>query len=247
MKKLLILFISLISFYNSYSTDSLFILANKEYKLENYEEAINLYNQILDSNYISSSVHFNLGNSYFRTKDYVLAKINFEKAYKLNPRNKNIKHNIEITNQFFVDDFDKKEYTPSIIDKTITLVKPGVWGEISLAMILISLIVIILFYVLKDIELKKYALGLGVFLFIISILLYIPNNLQKKYLLENNFSITSNNNVVAYSSPSKNSTILFNLHEGCKLKIIQEGESFYFVQTPNNLEGWIEKSDLIKI
>lgn len=247
MKKTLLLLISILSFYQSFSIDSLFNLANKEYNLENYDNAINLYNKVLDNNYESPSVYFNLGNCYFRNKNYVLAKINFEKAYKLNPSDENIKHNIEITNNFFVDNFNGKEFNTNIIDKIIMLVRPGLWGKIALVMIIISLIVIILFYFIRNIELKKYALGLGVILFLISILLYIPNNLQKNYLLKNNFSITSKNNVIAYSSPSRNSTILFNLHEGCKLKIVQEGESFYFIKTPNNLEGWIKKTDLIKI
>ena len=121
MKYILLILISFSSFQQLFAGDSLFNNANKKYENGNYTEAIKLYNKLIDEDFKTASIYYNLGNSYYRTKDYVLAKVNFEKAYKLNPSDKDIKHNIKITNQFFVDEFKQPEFNANIIDKSVMI------------------------------------------------------------------------------------------------------------------------------
>ena len=58
-------YLSLIGFSNTH-LDSLFITANQDYQTEKYVEAIDNYQTILDSNYYSFELYFNLANANYQ-------------------------------------------------------------------------------------------------------------------------------------------------------------------------------------
>lgn len=65
--------------------EQVFFNANVYYAEGQYEEAIPLYLQALDS-FTSSNIHYNLGNAYYQTGRPGLARLHWEKAIAMNPR-----------------------------------------------------------------------------------------------------------------------------------------------------------------
>jgi len=64
-----------------------------------YEEAVDLFKGALNSIGASTeaSAHYNLGNSYFRSGDYVKAIESYQNALGLNPDDMDAKYNLELT------------------------------------------------------------------------------------------------------------------------------------------------------
>lgn len=97
MKKIAILIFTFYSFV-SYSSDSLFKTADTLFQNNKIEEAISVYNNILDNNLESSELYYNLGICYFKIQNYKLSKENFRKSLSINPNSKITKKRIIQTN-----------------------------------------------------------------------------------------------------------------------------------------------------
>ena len=83
--------------------DEWFDQANAAYNSGNYNDAVELYQKILDSDMESVPVYYNMGNAYYKMHDYPMAIYNYEKALKLDPSNEEVRTNLEIANLAIVD------------------------------------------------------------------------------------------------------------------------------------------------
>ncbi len=84
------------------SNKEIFQNANRYFLKENYKEAQTISGNHSDG-FISSNVYFNLGNCYFREKDYGKAILFYERAKRLDPSNESINLNLKIANLKIVD------------------------------------------------------------------------------------------------------------------------------------------------
>jgi tetratricopeptide (TPR) repeat protein len=73
--------------------------ANRLYQAGNYHEAGRIYEQIVAQGVQDSTVYFNLGNAYYRQGDLGRAIVNYQRAALLNPRDADIKANLELTRE----------------------------------------------------------------------------------------------------------------------------------------------------
>lgn len=80
------------------SADAQFAQANQLYTDGEYAQAIEAYQQMLPAQQ-SANVHFNLGNAYYQLGDFGPAVLHYEKALALDPRNPDIKANLELTQE----------------------------------------------------------------------------------------------------------------------------------------------------
>src|SRR5665647_492830 len=73
--------------------------ANELYTKDQFKQSIDVYNQILMTNMESPEVYYNLGNAYYKTKNYPQAILNFERDQLLSPDDEDIAFNLQIANQ----------------------------------------------------------------------------------------------------------------------------------------------------
>jgi hypothetical protein len=66
------------------------------YATGQYSESIQIFQQLIDQGVQESSVFYNLGNAYYRLGDYGRAILNYRRASQLNPRDADIKANLEL-------------------------------------------------------------------------------------------------------------------------------------------------------
>ena len=69
----------------SQPADTLWSRANQSYQNGNYEEASAVYEQILKDSGESASLYFNLGNAYLKQNMTGKARLNYERALRLDP------------------------------------------------------------------------------------------------------------------------------------------------------------------
>ncbi len=70
--------------------------ANQLYEVGNFDDAIRIYQQIIDRGVEDSTLYYNLGNSYFGKGDLGRAILNYQRAALLAPRDSDIATNLAI-------------------------------------------------------------------------------------------------------------------------------------------------------
>ncbi|MBU1888050.1 MAG: tetratricopeptide repeat protein, partial [Candidatus Omnitrophica bacterium] len=113
MKKFLLLLI--FSFFIStgavfaQSPEEIYRKANINYENEDYEKAVSLYEMLLKIDRVSPEVFYNLGNSYFKLKKIGRAVVNYRRALRLAPGNRDISHNLKLARAMTVDKIERPE------------------------------------------------------------------------------------------------------------------------------------------
>ena len=104
MKKVVLVFIVLLSYsLSSLAQKQDLKQANSLYLSAHYVESIAAYEKLLQGGVESAALYYNLGNAYYRTGKIAASILNYERALKLDPNNKDAKYNLELVNSKKVD------------------------------------------------------------------------------------------------------------------------------------------------
>ena len=198
--------------------NNLFENANKFYNEGKYLEANYLYRDIVSSNIISKDLYYNFASSYAAIGSNGYAVLYYEKALNIAPFDKEIKNTINsITGN---DNYDSQ----IIVTMYILLI-----------LFLISFTVFIVLFI-KSRKPNK-------FLLILSIIFLIPTIITNKIINDDYVVTIEEANI--YNGSSTKSDIVSIIHEGEKLRVLEEYTNWYYVK--GNFKGWISKSSAEKI
>lgn len=223
--------------------------ANQLYQEESYAEAIDIYESLLSEDLVSSDLHYNLGNAYFRSRKIPRAILHYEKALKIDPAMEDAKHNLKFANSQTID---KIENPPKLFlyrwwDSLINLFSSRAWAYISLLFIGLSLIGFGIYFYSQSKLLKKTAFYFALSFMVCFILSWFIAEGQIRSREKSNFAIITSPTVDINSSPSEGSSRLFVLHEGSKVKLDDSLEGWYEISLPNGNTGWLLKSAVEEI
>jgi len=225
--------------------DPLIDSAKTHYDESDYEMAIKSYQQILNKGFESGEIRYNLGNSFYRTNHIGKAILNYEKALKFLPGNEDVIFNLSLAN---AKKKDKFENVPNAslsnlfvsINKVISF---DFWAVLSSILLIGSGTLFIISKRNKNNQFIKYS----IIIVATGILTGFISLQQKKAVLNTKNCIVINNQSNILSEPNSNSTILLEVNEGSKLKIIRTDDSWLNVSTPSNDKGWIEIRNISEI
>ena len=242
----LILFIFIIKTTSALADHNqyLFNQANQFFEDENYPEAINNYLEIINNGYESWQLYYNLGNAYYKTRQFGRAILNYESASKLNPKNEDILFNLQIANLSVVD----KIVTPPqfIISKWLSDLK-SLWGIQTLTFMAIGFYLLTTLLIVAKIFIRKshpqrllnvLLIPIITVFLIITIILVIRIN-------ENNalhYAIVLVDKVDVLSSPEEQGTELFSLHEGVKFRVEEIRGEWAKIKLADGKVGWIRQN-----
>lgn len=251
IKKLtyLFLFLTISAVVFAQDHDETIQLANKDYADGLYNNAISKYQQILDDGYSSADLYYNLANAYFRNKDVASAILYYEKAKKLKPNDDDINHNLSVANNRITD---KIEVLPVIFYKRWwnnlkDLFSYDSWTKIHLASLAIFLLLVLGYFVFKKIIYRKTSFWLGLIFLVMSIFTFGMSYQKYKTITILEEAIIFSPSVTIKSSPTDNSIDLFVIHEGTKVRIIDELDNWYEIRIASGSSGWINAGALKKI
>ena len=83
----------------SQSLNQLFNDGNEYYNNNQFDNAIETYESILNKGFYSADLYYNLGNAYYRLDDFANARWSYEMGIIIDPRNKDVVHNLVLTKQ----------------------------------------------------------------------------------------------------------------------------------------------------
>ncbi|MFC2098430.1 tetratricopeptide repeat protein [Bacteroidota bacterium] len=223
---------------------------NQHYLDGEYELAVKTYKSIVDSGYASAELYYNLGNAHYKSHNITMALVNYERAYILNPKDKDILNNLEVAREFVVDRID---VLPEFFLKRawVAFVKTfdaDIWAIVSLAIFILSLALFLVYFFSKQMEVRRMFFWLGIMLIFLSLSTLLFAAQQNRFVTKHNQAIILTPSVAIKSSPDENSgTDLFLLHEGTKVTIADELGDWREVVLSDGNRGWLKENDLIRL
>lgn len=241
--KLYILFILFVSItFAKSSVDNLMKKANDLYVQGQFEEAIKIYNSLIEEGYEGTSLYYNLGNSYYRTGKIGYAILYYEKALKLSPDDEDVKHNLQLAQ---LNIKDKIEALPPfflfrIWESILGLFSSEGWTILSYILFLAILFALGFYFFTKNITQQRTAFYSFVFvliLFFVSVSLLIVKLNQENKL---KYGIVLESTLTAKSSPDSQGKDAFVIHEGLKVKVEDKVDKWIKIRLEDGQVGWVE-------
>ena len=244
IKKNIIFFIISIIFGNNEITD-LYNNGINEYKNENYSNAIQFFNMILDIEYESEELYYNLGNSYYLKNNIPMSIWSYEKCLKLNPLNKDAQFNLKLSNLNVKDriEIPKAPLLLKLFRLLKTLLLPSEW----ILLWMISLLAISFLYSIRKIFFIDFIKNIEFIIISILIILIFPGifSIYDSYIINEGIIISSK--IEVYSAPNTSSTELFNIHSGLKVDIEDFENNWIRIKLIDGKEGWIQSNQILEI
>ena len=215
--------------------------ANELYTKEQFKQSIEVYNQLLMTNMESPEVYFNLGNAYYKTGQYTLSILNYERAKLLAPDDEDINFNLQVANQKVVDSIQELpgifvvRWWNSLVNSQTT----DSWAILSIISFVVFLTMLGFYFFAKTSEVKRITFWSGCFLIVFTIFSWSFAAKQKSRLVNHSEAIVMQPTVTVKSSPSEKGTNLFVVHEGLKVKITDKLGDWVEIKLADGNKGWL--------
>ena len=228
-------------------TDEWFDQANTAYNSGNYEDAVELYQKILNTDMESVPVYYNMGNAYYKMHEYPKAIYYYEKALKLDPSNEDARTNLEIANLAIVDKIEPvpQSFIVRWWRSLRAMCSSDRWAWWSVAAFALLLVCAFMFFRSRRIGLRKLGFFMGlIFLVVFALSVVFAAQLRHSATTQDQAIIMSPT-VTVKSSPAEASVDLFVLHEGTKVTIMESSNGWNKVRIANGSIGWLEADKML--
>ncbi len=216
--------------------------ANRLYEEGRYSDSLAAYNRLAAA--ISHwKIFYNRGNCHYRLGRFLEAKIDYLEARKLNPVDAPIGHNIAIVNRHFQDAIPP-EKTGFLTDLRNRL-------EYGISINLLNLILLLLWAGLNGllwVRLKRgrsktlhYALA-SLLLLTLALFLYQWQRVSRTQ--EQQTAVVTAPEAELLSGPGEGNTVLFKVHAGLQVRILERNRDWVQVSASAQVAGWIAQERL---
>jgi tetratricopeptide (TPR) repeat protein len=215
--------------------------AEENFKNGNFVSAAAIYESLINVEKINNPfVYYNLSNAYYRNGNLGKAILNIEKAYRLAPRDGDIKNN----RKYLKTLVGQKDggFIKNFLDGTFTL------NELSAvcAGLIILIFIFLSVSAVKNISLVNKAAA------VLSVLFVFPfawtiYKVNAEIFINSAIVLKS---VAARSGPGENNPEIFDVLEGGKAAIVSENAGWSSISIDKDgetLTGWVESKDLGKV
>ncbi|HLW05919.1 MAG TPA: tetratricopeptide repeat protein [Marinilabiliaceae bacterium] len=226
--------------------DQRFQEANLFYQNGEYENAINTYENIINSGVESSEIYYNLGNSYYREGALPSAILNYERALLLAPQDNDVRYNLNLAYSQITDKIEPIDHF--FISKWFASIRnvadSDTWALVSIVTFSLFLIGMLFFFFSQKTGLRKLTFFIALWALLSSIITFSYSHTQKQRLINREHAIVFSPSVTVKSAPQGGGTDLFVIHEGTKVKIMQTLNNWHEIMLQDGSVGWMPISSV---
>jgi tetratricopeptide (TPR) repeat protein len=227
------------------NVNDIFDIANEEYKIGNYENAVRLYEGLLSGPTLrDSDIEYNLGNAYVNLGQYGKAIVSYRRALLLSPREQDIWANLRLVRNLVRDKLDSPKSTDMLHE--VFFFHYGL-NKAEAEIIFLSAYcaaalfgAISLFWKAKSIRWASITALAAALVFGMSLLAYAY---RQAYLTT---GVITAAEATIHTGPDESYLAAFSLHDGAELEIHKKTDQWYQIELTDGRRGWIEAS-LIEI
>lgn len=223
--------------------------ANALYADGEYRQAALLYEQIIQEEGVAPELYYNLGNSYYKANEIGRSILNYERALRLNPKDKDAQHNLELAQTKVIDSITAEEpfFVKKWLQSLISWLSSNQWLFLSWTLFLLSIAGLLIFVFGSSRGLRKTSFALTIVFLLISLFSLGFSISRKKQVTERNDAIVMIGIISVKSSPDKSGTDLFELHEGTKVEIKNALGEWVEIEIGDGRQGWVQERQIEKI
>ena len=252
MRQIILTTYYLLFFFSTLSATTpqdLFIQANEAYTQGQYQQAIETYEAVLATGSVSSELYYNLGNAYFKTKQKGKAILNFERALLANPSDEDAAYNLEIINQQLADNLDRVDtfFLKKWWQNFYRTATSGFWSFLTLSFLWLGVGGLMLWLLGKERAKKKQGFIGGIVLLLLSLLFFLAASSQASFEQNSHLAILIEPVLDLKNGPDEKSTSLLKIHEGLKVELLDQIDTWYKVKLSNGEQGWLPKESVEEI
>jgi tetratricopeptide (TPR) repeat protein len=245
MKK--IVYLLFICFFSlSAQNKDLFQEANTAYNEGNYSEAIHNYERILENGETSAELYYNLANAHYKLNQLAPSVYFYEKALQLNPGDSDVKNNLEFAQRMLIDEIEgvPKTGLSKIINKLISVLSFNGWAWTAVISSGLFAAFFLLYYFSNSSRRKRLFFTTSIIALILMFSALIFAYQQQEYQKNSQFAIIFSEEAIIRSEPTLRSNEILTLHEGTKVKILETFQNWIKFELANEIQGWMDKSDV---
>ncbi len=219
--------------------------ANREYRAEHFDKAIELYQELLKEHPRQAVFYYNLGNSYFREKQLGEAILAYERARFYEPRDKDIEFNLNYVRgllEYRVEDKRNgyiragEQLLEKFTEEEIDLLWLGTYFFFVISW------VFVLFFRRRALWgwKRKTLLMLSGIFFLLSIAKDVETRVMRDAI------VMAKDAEVRYG-PSESDQTAFRLGVGIKVYVVDQREDWSRVILVNGEGGWMKNSQIVEV
>lgn len=237
----LVFFLSCASIGWSQNTDAIFDKGNDHYAQGRYQEAIEAYQRILDLNQESAALYYNLANAHYKLNNIGPTVFYFEKALQLDPSDSQIRNNAAFAENMKVDAIEAmpENTLNKWVTNTINFLTPDGWAKAAIAFMILFVLSFLGYYFGYNTAKKRVLFliaTLGIILALASVVFAYSAFAKAQ---NDKPAIVFAQEVEVKSEPRLGSSLVFKLHEGTKVYVLEEVENWQRIQIADGETGWL--------
>ena len=223
---------------------SLWEKAGEAFAAGQWQNALNCYQMIEGEGLESDDLYYNIGNTFLKLQDNAHAILYYERALKLNPSHADAAHNLEIVRQMTLDKID--EVPEFILVSWFHGLRQGLsanaWAWITLGLLLLAGVLLTVFRSGAPRSLRKVSFILSCIVLVLAIFTFIFSLQQKRAVTRQDSAIVTAPVCSVKSSPAEGGKTVFVLHEGTKVRLLDDVGDWAKIEIADGRQGWAQGS-----
>ena len=227
--------------------DSLWTAGTEAYQAGRWDDAVRDWSSLENAGVESAEVYTNLGDAYFKGGDYTRSILCYERALKVDPSYSDARYNLAYANTFIQDKIDPvpEFFLKSWARNFSYIFTSDTWAVLALSFFAL-VVALFLLFLLGDTAAKR---RLGFFAALAALILSLISAgcsfWGRTAYTHSDGAIVISPVCSVKSSPSRESaTDLFVLHEGTKVRILDQVGEWKNVELADGRQGWVEFGDI---
>ncbi|MCM1152595.1 MAG: tetratricopeptide repeat protein [Muribaculum sp.] len=249
---------------NSIKTDNgstLIADADSAYSRGEFDRAVELYNEVIHNQGISSNLYVNLGNAQYKRGNTGEAVIAYLRALRLDPSNKVAKSNLNFLRSFVIDsnraeikekkgnvEPDSPSFWRSLYNHISSDHLPNTWAAWAVVCFLCLVAAGCCYVFSSNVLIRKIGFFSGLLFLIGTVLLVICAYSAAKAWNKNDVGVIIENKTALRTQPGDTASAVGTvLHGGTELTVAStdsvDGKIWYNCRLNNDMQGWVSGSE----
>ena len=227
--------------------DSLWKAGVEAYSAGNYTQALQDWEDVRATGLMSKELYYNLGNAYFKTGEIAPAILWYERALRLDPSDADVRYNLEFARAQTQDKIDE---VPEIFFEQwghamCYLLPSNTWAALGLVFFGLTVLLVLLFLLGRTSTQRRVGFFAAIVTLLLSGLGWDFAQWQRTEAQRQDMAIVMRPVSSVKSSPSaEGAKDLFILHEGTRVKILDNVSGFSNIELADGRQGWIPSGEI---
>ena len=227
--------------------DSLFQAGVEAYTQGDFDQALKDWKDVEATGLMSKELYYNLGNAYFKSGEIAPAILWYERALRLDPSDADVRYNLDFARALTQD---KIEEVPEIFfvqwrHALCYLLPSNTWAALCLVFLALAVACALLFLLGSTSGRRRLGFFVGIACLILAFLGWDFAQWQRQEALAQDRAIVMRPVSSVKSSPSDGSAKdLFILHEGTRVRILDNVGGYSQIEIADGRQGWIPSGEI---